>query len=78
MDTKKYSGVMFNALEMANNITPSVLAVAEVLGVKPKALADAIVADSVATYRAEVALHIQKSMIEKAVADEKEAEKKGE
>lgn len=76
VDTKKYSDVMHEALEMADGITPSVLAIAQELGIKPKALAAALVGDSVALYRTKVALEVQAALVEKAVADEKEAAEK--
>jgi hypothetical protein len=75
--TKKFSSVMFEALEVADNITPSVLAVAVLAEVKPKALAE-MIGDSLAVsnYRSEVAKHLQDVFIKQAVEDEK-AEKKG-
>ena len=75
-DTKKFSAVMYEALGVAGNITPSVLAVAVLADVKPKALAE-MIGDSnvVSNYRAEVAKHLQDVFIRRAVEKEK-AEKK--
>jgi len=79
MNTKKYTPVLIQAIEIADNITPSVLAVAMLADVKAKDLAHMIGDDAVVSnYRADVAKHLQDVLIKQAVEkEEKEKEKKG-
>ena len=75
-NTKKYADAMYNALNVANDITPSVLAVAVVAGIKVNDLVNVLMDDvKVSSYRAEVAHSLQDAFIKKAVEDEKKVNK---
>lgn len=66
---------MFEAVNIANEITPSVLAVVVSLGVKPKDFAKVLSnGDALSAYRAELSKYIQDLLIAQAVVSEKEKE----
>jgi len=76
-NSKKWAGEMQAGLDDANSVTPSVIATARVLGVKPEVLAEALMAEEAnSVYRNSVAQALQNLHIKQAVADEKEAKAK--
>ena len=73
-DSKKFSGTLQEALSIAGGITPSVLAIAQVAGVKPKDLAGFVVdADATSLYRVEVAKALQDLLVKKAMEQDAKA-----
>lgn len=65
-----------NGVDVAEKVTPSVLALAIVSGVKVAALAKVLAdSDSISDYRTELALALSKASVDRAVEDEKEARK---
>lgn len=77
-DTRQYSTYAQMGLDIANELTPSVLALARVVGIKAKDFAEAIhQADQNSLYRNDVAYVLQQLYVKSAVeeAKKREAEK---
>ena len=63
-----FSEAQATGLEVAGNVTPSVLALAKVAGITAKVLAGAIAdRDGIEMYRAEVSTALQAEFVKKAV-----------
>jgi hypothetical protein len=80
-DTRQYSDAAQTGLNVASDITPSVLALARVSGIKAKDFAQAIhQSDENSLYRNEIAYALQKLYVDSAVEEaklRKEALKQG-
>ncbi len=64
------------ALDIVNELTPSVLSLAKVMKVEPKAIAEAIADnEAVSLYRTEVTAFLQPILVKKAIDEAKEANK---
>lgn len=74
-DTRRLQSSMHEALNIADGITPSVVSLAKVAKVTPKAFAEAI-ADSmeISEYRSEVAQNLQKILVKQAIEEAKKKE----
>ena len=67
-----FKGAQAEGMEVANGVTPSVLALAKVAGITAKVLAGAIAdRDGIEAYRAEVSTALQAEFVKKAVEDSK-------
>ena len=69
-NTRKYKEASELGFQIGQEVTPSVMAVARLRGIKPKALAEAL-ADEEANslYRADVSQALQRVAVKQAVAD---------
>ena len=71
-NTRKYSETIQDGLDCANDITPSVLALARASGITAKKFAEAIHdIDGNSLYRIEVSAVLQKLLVDSAVAEAK-------
>ena len=69
-----YSEAQAHGLEVADNVTPSVMALAKVAGVSAVKLASAIADhDGIEAFRAEISTALQAEFVKKAVEEAKEA-----
>jgi hypothetical protein len=73
INTRKFRDEMQEAVDTADQITPSVLALAKKAGVSAKDFASALAdSDSTSQYRTEVALALQPVLVKKAIDEENE------
>ena len=77
--TRQYADAVQHGVDIVNDITPSVLALARAAGLTAKKFADALVqAEETSLYRIEVSSILQKLLVDSAVEEakrEREADK---
>mgnify|MGYP001474704415 CR=1 FL=1 len=77
MSTRNFSETMHRGIDVADQVTPSVLALAQVAKVSPKVLANAITdEEGNSGYRALLATELQSLFVKKAIEEEKERKAK--
>jgi len=80
-DTRKYKDAVQHAVDITNDVTPSVLSLAMASGVTANKFAGALAeAEATSLYRIEVSAILQKLLVDSAVAEakaEKKAKKRG-
>jgi len=74
-NTRQYREAVQHAVDMVNDITPSVLSLAMASGVTAKKFADALAeAEDTSLYRVEVSAILQKLLVDSAVEEAKREE----
>jgi hypothetical protein len=74
-DTHKFLGQLSTAVDVADQLTPSVLALAIVEGISAKELSKTLAdSDTISQYRVDVTMELQKLYVARAVEEAKEEE----